>query len=561
MEKSSRRACVHSPDKFCYVCGQFIVKSQSRSITKSLKTAYYYYFGCHVGDQDKKWAPHVACITCYVNLIEWLKGKKKHVQFGVPMVWREPTSHLEDCYFCLTKVEGFSKKKKSKIKYPNVPSALRPVQHGENLPIPKPPSEWNDILTDDGNYDSENAESVVSDPTYNPGTHNIPHLIEQNELNDLVRDLHLSKYKAELLASRLQEWNLLAENTKVSVFRKRNEMLSSHFSKENVLCYCKDINALMNDLGFTYNPNEWRLFIDSSKFSLKAVLLHKGNEIPSIPLAHSVVLKESYESMDIILRSIGYEKHKWHICADLKVIALLLGLQGGFTKYCCFLCMWDSRATERHYETKEWPQRNEFIPGKANVKCKPLVDPQSILLPPLHIKLGLMKNFVKAMNKEGEGFKYLREIFPQLSDAKLKEGIFVGPEIRKLLNDRNFEAILSAKELAAWKSFVSVVKGFLGNHKEDNYQLLVENLLRNYRNLGCRMSLKIHFLHSHLDFFPKNLGEVSDEQGERFHQDIRVMEERYQGRWDPAMMGDYCWFLQKEDATQHKRKSIHKQTF
>ncbi|KDR24014.1 hypothetical protein L798_07957, partial [Zootermopsis nevadensis] len=60
------------------------------------------------------------------------------------------------------------------------------------------------------------------------------------------------------------------------------------------------------------------------------------------------------------------------------------------------------------------------------------------------------------------------------------------------------------------------------------------------------MSLKIHFLHSHLDFFPRNLGDVSDEQGKRFHEDIRTMEEQYQGRWDPAMMGDYCWFLQKE---------------
>ncbi|KDR09212.1 hypothetical protein L798_01096 [Zootermopsis nevadensis] len=54
------------------------------------------------------------------------------------------------------------------------------------------------------------------------------------------------------------------------------------------------------------------------------------------------------------------------------------------------------------------------------------------------------------------------------------------------------------------------------------------------------MSLKIHFLHSHLDFFPGNVGDVSDEQGERFHQDIQTMEERYQGRWDQAMMEHYC---------------------
>ena len=58
--------------------------------------------------------------------------------------------------------------------------------------------------------------------------------------------------------------------------------------------------------------------------------------------------------------------------------------------------------------------------------------------------------------------------------------------------------------------------------------------------MGCRMSLKIHFLHSHLYFFPPNLGAVSDEHGERFHQDIMKMESNYQGKWNPGMMGDFC---------------------
>ncbi|GBN72113.1 hypothetical protein AVEN_106987-1, partial [Araneus ventricosus] len=46
--------------------------------------------------------------------------------------------------------------------------------------------------------------------------------------------------------------------------------------------------------------------------------------------------------------------------------------------------------------------------------------------------------------------------------------------------------------------------------------------------LGCHMSIKLHFLHRKLADFPKNLGAVSDEQGERFHQDLKVMEVRYQ---------------------------------
>ena len=148
----------------------------------------------------------------------------------------------------------------------------------------------------------------------------------------------------------------------------------------------------------------------------------------------------------------------------------------------------------------------------------------------------------------------MQEIFPHLTYAKLKEGIFVGPQIRKLLKDNIFETKLTNVELAAWRAFKAVVEGFLGNRKDEQYKTLVDTLLQTYKEMGCRMSLKVHFLHSHLDFFPKNLGAVSDEQGERFHQDIATMEKRYQGHWDPAMLGDYCWFLKRCSNSDYKRK-------
>ena len=56
----------------------------------------------------------------------------------------------------------------------------------------------------------------------------------------------------------------------------------------------------------------------------------------------------------------------------------------------------------------------------------------------------------------------------------------------------------------------------LGNHEAANYQDVVQDLLTSYKAMGCNMSLKIHFLESHLDFFPpENLGEVSDEHREK----------------------------------------------
>ena len=94
-----------------------------------------------------------------------------------------------------------------------------------------------------------------------------------------------------------------------------------------------------------------------------------------------------------------------------------------------------------------------------------------VLLPPLHIKLGLMKNFVKALHKNAAAFQHL-------STAKLKEGIFVGPQIREVLKDMDFEELLNLKELRAWEAFKSVCSGFLGNTRVPDYQACIEKLLK-----------------------------------------------------------------------------------
>jgi len=172
-----------------------------------------------------------------------------------------------------------------------------------------------------------------------------------------------------------------------------------------------------------------------------------------------------------------------------------------------------------------------------------------------------MKQFVKALDKNGKCFEYLARQFPQISDAKLKEGIFDGPQIRKMLRDQTFITTMSNVEKAAWLSFKNVVENFLGNNKSENYKTIVSDMVRNYGILGCLMNLKLHFLHSHIDEFPENLGDFSEEQGERFHQDIKEMERRYQGRWDVNMMADYCWTLKREGVRRgikRKRNPLHR---
>ena len=191
--------------------------------------------------------------------------------------------------------------------------------------------------------------------------------------------------------------------------------------------YCADITQLLLKIGVPqYELKDWRLIIDSSKRSLKCVLLHNGNQFAAVPIAHSTTLKEKYEAVKYVLGKIGYDQHNWFICVDLKMVNFLLGQQSDFTKYPCFLCMWDSREHSQHYMKKDWPLREELVPCKErNVINDPLVDRDRILFPPQHIKLGLIK-FTKALDKDGDCFTYLRQAFLGLTMEKLKAGIFDG---------------------------------------------------------------------------------------------------------------------------------------
>jgi len=138
-----------------------------------------------------------------------------------------------------------------------------------------------------------------------------------------------------------------------------------------------------------------------SKLSLEAVILHNGNTLPSIPAGHSVHNKESYEDMKILMEAINYDKFKWQFCGDLKVIALLLGLKQGFTKYCCFICEWDSRARSLHYQERFGLPENPWSQESWMWKIA------------IHgFKACSDKKFSKAMNQEEAAFTYLREQFP-----------------------------------------------------------------------------------------------------------------------------------------------------
>jgi len=256
------RNCVNSADNFSYICREVTFERQRRAIIAIVKKAYNLYFGCKIGDQDKSWAPHVCCRKCATNLSQWLNGKIHAMPFAVPMVWREPSNHATDCYFCMVPPAsgGITNKKKCTIVYPNIPSVLRPVPQGEGISVPEPPKEF---TIDSDDEDESESTSGSPEPPASTEPHVAhgrssalqPHILTQDELNDLDRDLELSKSKAELLGSRLKQWNLLEKIVRISSFRSHQQLVP-FFRKEDNLVFCYDVDGLMNALGIKHDPQD-----------------------------------------------------------------------------------------------------------------------------------------------------------------------------------------------------------------------------------------------------------------------------------------------------------------
>jgi len=135
---------------------------------------------------------------------------------------------------------GITKKRNWTIVYPNIPSALRPVPHGEEISVPEPPKEFTIDLDNEneGESTSSSPEPPAStEPHVSHGRSSAlqPQILILDELNDLVRDLELSKSKAELPGSRLKQWNHLGKNVRISSFRSHQQLEPS--SKRNMaLC-------------------------------------------------------------------------------------------------------------------------------------------------------------------------------------------------------------------------------------------------------------------------------------------------------------------------------------
>jgi hypothetical protein len=128
------------------------------------------------------------------------------------MVWMEPEEHSADGYFCSANIRGITSKSKHTVEYPHFLYAMRSVPHSEELPVPKPPNlTFSDDISDSG--EDQEGDNIDCHPTFVASCSSFePHLLTQEDLNDLVRDLILSKKQVDLLGSRLTWWNLFHQN-------------------------------------------------------------------------------------------------------------------------------------------------------------------------------------------------------------------------------------------------------------------------------------------------------------------------------------------------------------
>ena len=124
----------------------------------------------------------------------WYANKNVQMQFGVPIIRREQKDHSNDCYFCYQDYTGYTATKKKKhIVYSNLQSAMRPVDHSKELPVPKPP---NQEMLSSSSVDERSSDESVQ--LFDLESKDKPMPFSQKALNDLYRDLYLTNDKSEL---------------------------------------------------------------------------------------------------------------------------------------------------------------------------------------------------------------------------------------------------------------------------------------------------------------------------------------------------------------------------
>ena len=193
--------CKNNPDRFCYICGKVVFLNRQAKIPDFVKKAHWDYFVVKQVDQNKPFAPHVCWKTFMENLEDWKNGKRKSMPFAIPMVWKGRKDHITNFYFYMINLKGINLRNKHHLQYSNVPSAIRPILHGPDLPV----SESDANMEYSSDYEHSDMTVVAGGDAYKSEEEDHTVLLTQSELNDLIQDRKHSKEPVQLLGLHLKD--------------------------------------------------------------------------------------------------------------------------------------------------------------------------------------------------------------------------------------------------------------------------------------------------------------------------------------------------------------------
>lgn len=150
----------------------------------------------------------------------------------------------------------------------------------------------------------------------------------------------------------------------------------------------------------------------------------------------------------IFLIEIQYKEFKWKICGNIKILIMLFRKKDGLKNV--LFSMWDSKSKSKWRDKSDWFLRKNLI-------LENLVDLKQVLLSHLQLKLCLVKEFVKTLDKTSNCFLDLIYVFQYLSESKIKEDVFVGPDRRWIVKDGKFDKKwIRLKEMRElfWKTLI-----------------------------------------------------------------------------------------------------------
>ena len=182
--------------------------------------------------------------------------------------------------------------------YPDIESARRPISHCAEVPVPVFTS-LPDLTADEmllaAMDDTDSSDSSIGSFSNMVAAASLlsakPKPLSHGQLNDLVCDLGLFKKLPEILASRLGEHGILDSETKITFYHDKDDLLIRFFTMEDDFVYCNNNQGILLKMGLPkHNPDEWRLFIGSTKWSLKCVLLHNGNKFACVSIRHFMIV-------------------------------------------------------------------------------------------------------------------------------------------------------------------------------------------------------------------------------------------------------------------------------